>query len=129
MAEILLVTHWFPSNSQQFPDGKITKIVHATLPIDTGSFTVDEVQKVLKKIMTNGKTPGLDEIPAEVWKTGRFNNILLEICHEQSLSGTTFPIQRYKQIASTASNTNFYWTKSIKPRTYLANMLIYEPCQ
>ena len=39
--------------------------------------------------MSNGKTAGLDEIPAEVWKTGRFNSILLEICIGTVLRGET----------------------------------------
>ena len=36
---------------------------------------------VLIKTKKN-KTAGLDEIPAEVWKTGYFNHILLEFCND-----------------------------------------------
>ena len=36
---------------------------------------------VLRKIKKN-KIAGLDEIPAEVWKTGYFNHILLEFCND-----------------------------------------------
>ena len=59
-------------------DEEIEHIVETTLPTETGAFTNDELQKVLQK-MSNGKATGINEIPAEVWKTGRFNNILLEI--------------------------------------------------
>ena len=68
------------------PDEELVNIVDATLPIETGPFTNDELQHVLKK-MPNGKASGLDDIPAEVWKSGRFNNILLDICNGTLLKG------------------------------------------
>ena len=68
------------------PDEEIENIFDNTLPIETGAFTNEELQKVLQK-MSNGKAAGLDEIPAEVWKTGRFNNILLDICNGTLLRG------------------------------------------
>ena len=37
--------------------------------------------ELLRKTKKN-KTAGLDEIPAEVWKTGHFNHILLELCDD-----------------------------------------------
>ena len=33
--------------------------------------------------LKNGKAPGLDEIPPEVWKTRKFNDILLRLCNEE----------------------------------------------
>ena len=68
------------------PDEELVNIVDATLPIETGPFTNDELQHVLKK-MPNGKASGLDDIPAEVWKMGRFKNILLDICNGTLLKG------------------------------------------
>ena len=85
MAKAIFVTSWFPFDSQH-PDEEITKIVHTTLPIETGPFTNEELQKVLQKL-PNEKATGLDEIPAEVWKTGRFNSTLLEICNGTILDG------------------------------------------
>ena len=68
------------------PDEEIELIVETTLPIETGAFTNDELQKVFQKL-SNGKAEGLDEIPAEVWKSSRFINILLEICNGTLLRG------------------------------------------
>ena len=68
------------------PDEEIKKIAHTTLPIETGPFTNEELQNVLQK-MPSRKAAGLDEVPAEVWKTGRFNNILIEICNGTLLDG------------------------------------------
>ena len=65
------------------PDDEIEQVVDTTLPIETGAFTSE---KVLQK-MSNGKAAGLDEIPAELWKTGRFNTLLLEICNGVLLRG------------------------------------------
>ena len=39
-----------------------------TLPVNEESFTVMEVRAVIKKLKNN-RSPGLDEIPAECWKT------------------------------------------------------------
>ena len=54
----------------------IVKIVDKELQIEQGPFTIEELEMVLRKTKKN-KTTGLDEIPAEVWKTGHFNHILL----------------------------------------------------
>ena len=68
------------------PDEEIQTINENTLPIETGAFTAEELQAVLRKL-SNGKASGLDEIPAEVWKSGSFNNILLDICNGTLLRG------------------------------------------
>ena len=41
---------------------------------------LEELNIVLRKI-NNRKAAGLDEIPPEVWKTRKFNNILLRFCN------------------------------------------------
>ena len=41
---------------------------------------MEELTCVLKTI-SNGKAPGLDNIPAEIWKTGEFNQELLDMCN------------------------------------------------
>ena len=58
----------------------ITKIIRKQLDIKLGQFTQEELDSILRKIL-NGKTAGLDEIPAEVWKTREFNDILLRHCN------------------------------------------------
>ena len=59
----------------------IVTIVDKYLHIEQGPFTIEELEMVLRKTKKN-KTAGLDEIPAEVWKTGHFNHILLEFCND-----------------------------------------------
>ncbi|XP_071958787.1 uncharacterized protein [Antedon mediterranea] len=49
--------------------------------IKIGPFNDEELNKALTK-MKNGKSPGLDGIPPEVWKTKHFNNVLLKWCNE-----------------------------------------------
>ena len=51
------------------------------LQIEQGPFTIEELVMVLRKTKKN-KTAGLDEIPAELWKTGHFNHILLKFCND-----------------------------------------------
>ena len=41
---------------------------------------MDELAVVMKHL-ANGKACGLDYIPAEVWKTGEFNQELLDLCN------------------------------------------------
>ena len=42
---------------------------------------MEEIEVTLKQI-SNGKAPGLDGIPAEVWKLPNMKNILLDFCNE-----------------------------------------------
>lgn len=51
------------------------------LDIKTGPFNENELELVLKKLK-NKKAAGLDNIPPEVWKTGKFNDLLLYFCNE-----------------------------------------------
>ena len=46
------------------------------LHIKLGPFTLEELDSVIRK-NKNRKTAGLAEIPAEVWKTRKFDDILL----------------------------------------------------
>ena len=58
----------------------ITRIISKQLDIKLGPFTKEELDLVLRKIK-NRKAAGLDEIPPEVWKTRKFDDILLRPCN------------------------------------------------
>ena len=58
----------------------ITRIISKQLDIKLGPFTQEELDSVLRKIK-NRKAAGLDEIPPEVWKIRRFDDILLRNCN------------------------------------------------
>ena len=58
----------------------ITKIISNQLYIKLGQFTQEELDSVLRKIKDR-KAAGLNEITSEVWKTRKFNNILLRHCN------------------------------------------------
>ena len=62
-------------------DSTIEKVVEHDLEIKTGPFNELELDLVLKKL-ENKKATGLDGIPPEVWKTGKFNDLLLYYCNE-----------------------------------------------
>ena len=57
-------------------DEPITKIISHQLDIKLGKFMQEELNLILRKIK-NRKAAGLEEIHPEVWKTRKFNNILL----------------------------------------------------
>ena len=59
---------------------RITPVITEQLNIKTGSFSMEELQRAIKRIQ-NGKACGLDDVPAEVWKLEEFNKILLESCN------------------------------------------------
>ena len=65
----------------------ITKIISKQLDIKLGPFTQKELDSVLRKIK-NRKVPGLDEIPAEVWNTWEFDDILLSMPYIIKTQGT-----------------------------------------
>ena len=58
-------------------DKPIMKIIDNQLDIKLGWFTEGELDVVLTKIK-NRKAAGLSEIPPEVWKTRKFDDILLQ---------------------------------------------------
>ena len=63
-------------NPQEVTHEPIMRIISKQLDIKLGPFTQEELDLVLRKIK-NRKAAGLDEIPPEVWKTRKFNDILL----------------------------------------------------
>ena len=62
-------------------DSIIEKVIEQELEMKSGLFNELEVNLVLKKLK-NKKASGLDGIPPEVWKTGKFNDLLLYDCYE-----------------------------------------------
>ena len=68
---------WNPPEVTHEP---IMRIVSKQLEIKLGPFTQEELDSVLRKIK-NRKAAGLNEISPEVWKTRKFNNILLRHCN------------------------------------------------
>ena len=51
------------------------------LPIPTGPFTMEELQKGLNNL-NKSKTPDPDNIPAIIWKNSLFHEQLLDLCNE-----------------------------------------------
>ena len=62
-------------------DGQPMERVFNTLPIETGDFMADELQKPIN-VSQNDKALGLDDIPIVTCKTGRLDEELLEICNK-----------------------------------------------
>ena len=58
----------------------ILRIISKQLDIKLRPFTLEELHSVLRKIK-NRKVAGLNEIPPEIWKTRKFDNILLRQCN------------------------------------------------
>ena len=58
---------------------------HEELAIETGDFTMEELKESIKGLKNN-KAAGLDEVPAEVWKSGILDQELLEFCN-RTLNG------------------------------------------
>ena len=67
-------------NPPKVTDEPITRIISKQLDIKLGQFTLEKLDSVLRKIK-NRKAAGLDEIPAEVWKSRQFDDILLRHCN------------------------------------------------
>ena len=65
-------------NPREVTHEPVTRIISKQLDIKLGPFT-QEVNSVLRKIK-NRKAAGLDEIPPEVWKTRKFDDILFLHC-------------------------------------------------
>ena len=70
-----------PINGSTLPFTPITE----PLDINTDPFTIDELQAAIKTIKIN-KSPGLDNIPAIIWKDPSFQPILLSLCNEVYLN-------------------------------------------
>ena len=67
-------------NPPKITDKNIQKISNSQLDIKLGHFTIDELETVLRAIK-NRKAAGLDEVPPEVWKSRKFDDILLRLCN------------------------------------------------
>ena len=67
-------------NAPEVSDKPIEQITDGILDINCGHFTHNELDVVLKKLATGKATP-LDNIPPEVWKTRKFDDILLALCN------------------------------------------------
>lgn len=67
----------------------MTPVISQKLKIRKGAFASEELQDAIK----NGKACGLDNIPAEVWKLGEFNDILLNFCNSVYQGN---PIERWE---------------------------------
>ena len=63
-------------NSSKVTDEPIKTIINNQLDIKPGQFTQEELDVVQTKIK-NRKAAGLDEIPTEVWKRRKFDDLLL----------------------------------------------------
>ena len=63
-----------------FQESAIPKNINGQLDIRLKQFTVDELDAVIRKIK-NRKSAGFNEMPAEVWKTRKFEDILLRLCN------------------------------------------------
>ena len=64
------------------PESQTISLTTISEPLDisTGLFSLEELQAAIKP-MKNNKSPGLDNIPAMIWKDRSFHNTLLSICN------------------------------------------------
>ena len=62
-------------------ESPVNRAINNELNVKKGMFTMKELTTVLNAL-PNGKACGLDNIPAEVWKTGAFNEeLLVALCN------------------------------------------------
>ena len=66
--------------SLKVTDKPIIKIIDNQADIRLGKFTQEKLDVVQRKIK-NGKAVGLDEIPPEIWKTRKFDDLQLRYCN------------------------------------------------
>ena len=69
------------SKSPIVSDSSIEKVIEHRTEIKAGPFNELELDVVLKKL-ENKKAAGLDGISPEIWKTGKFNDLLLYYCNK-----------------------------------------------
>ena len=69
-----------PLKSLKIQSQKFRKIINSQLDIKLRQFTEEELNIVLTEIKSR-KAADLDEIPPEVWKTRKFEDILLRLCN------------------------------------------------
>ena len=86
--------------SPKITDEPITKIINNQLDIKLRQFNQEELHVVLK--IKNRKAADFDEIPPEVWKTRKFDDLLLQYCNaiynqntiERWTKGCIFPFPK-----------------------------------
>ena len=103
---------------KEFFTHKFTKIINNQLDIKPVQFT-QELNVVLRKII-NRKATGLDEIPPDVLKTKKFNDILLRYCYAVYNQST---IDRWKGDLGIAKNNRGITLSSITAKIYYSTAL------
>ena len=109
------------------------KIIDNQLNTKLGQFTQEELDIVLTKIK-NRKAASLDEIPTEVWKTKRFNDLQLLYCNivynqntiERQTKGCILPFLK-KGDFGIAKNYQGITLTSIMAKIYNALLNCIEP--
>ena len=115
--------------SPKVTDELITKIIDYRLDIKLGQFTQEELDEV-PTIIKNRKAAGLGEIPPEVWKTRKFDDLLLRYCNtvynqntiERWIKGCIFSFP-YKGDLGIAKNYRGITLTSIADKIYNALLL------
>ena len=74
-----------PASLPSHPE-EIDIIISETLPIPVHEFTMEELTSAIRST-SSGKATGLDNIPAEIWKSGTLLEHLLNVCNEFFNSG------------------------------------------
>ena len=83
-------------------------MINTQLDIKLGQFTEEEVNIVLTKIRSR-KAASLNEIPPEIWKTTKFDDLLLWLCNtlyeqntiERWMKGCILPFLKKDDLGST----------------------------
>ena len=57
------------------------KLINSQWVIKLEQFTEDEFNTVLKTFKRKKKAAGIDQIPPEIWKTRKFDDMLLRSCN------------------------------------------------
>lgn len=107
----------------------ITPLFENELNIKKGAFTIDELCTVLKNTKS-GKSCGLDNIAAEVWKLENFNDTLLQLCNavytghsiDKWRQGCLLPFPKKGDLGNTANYRGITLT-SIAAKIYNSMML------
>ena len=92
------------ANPPEITNKQIQKIINGKLKIKLMQFTEEQFDAVLNKIK-NRKAAGLNKMPSEVWKTRKFDYILLWLCNavykqntiEKWMKGCILPLPQERQ--------------------------------
>ena len=107
---------------------KLRRVIRNPQDIKLGQFT-QELDIVLRKIK-NRKAAGLNEIPREVWKTRKFDDVLLRYCnavHNQNIidrwtKSCIFPFPKKCDLGKVKNNQGITFT-SVAAKIYNALLL------